>query len=59
VGAAAGAGGIGFDLFWAASFALNIRRVGVITILILIVSFALELLANAIKARFAARASRG
>jgi phosphonate transport system permease protein len=59
VGAAAGAGGIGFDLFWAASFAMNIRRVGFITILILIVSFALELLANAIKARFAARASRG
>ncbi len=51
MGAAAGAGGIGFDLFMASSFYFNIRRVGAITYLILIVAILLEVIANYLKRR--------
>jgi len=42
MGAAAGAGGIGFDLFMAAGYYFNLREVGYITWLILIVAAGLE-----------------
>ncbi len=42
MGAAAGAGGIGFDLFMASGFYLNLHEVGFITWLILAVAIALE-----------------
>lgn len=50
MGAAAGAGGIGFDLFMASSFYFNLKEVGVITYLILAVAILLEILATRIKA---------
>jgi len=49
VGAAAGAGGIGFDLFQASNQLHNINRVGTITLLVLAVALVLELLATQIK----------
>ena len=42
MGAAAGAGGIGFDLFMAAGYYFNLREVGTIAWLILIVAVGLE-----------------
>jgi phosphonate transport system permease protein len=42
MGAAAGAGGIGFDLFMAAGYYFNLREVGAITWMILIVAAGLE-----------------
>lgn len=51
VGAAAGAGGIGFDLFMASSFYYNIYRVGTITLMVLAVALVLEYLASVIKRR--------
>lgn len=56
VGAAAGAGGIGFDLFMASSFYYNIYRVGTITWLVLIVALVLEFLANRIKKKLTGHA---
>jgi len=49
MGAAAGAGGIGFDLFMASGFYFNIREVGAITWLILIVAAGLEIGATRLK----------
>ncbi len=49
MGAAAGAGGIGFDLFMASGFYFNIGEVGYITWLILIVAVGLEIGANRLK----------
>ncbi|MFJ7729066.1 PhnE/PtxC family ABC transporter permease [Neobacillus sp. NPDC097160] len=49
MGAAAGAGGIGFDMFMASGFYYAIREVGVITYFILIVAIVLELAATRIK----------
>lgn len=46
MGAAAGAGGIGFELFMASSFYFNIHRVGVVTWLIFLVALILEILAD-------------
>jgi phosphonate transport system permease protein len=46
MGAAAGAGGIGFDLFMASGFYFDIREVGYITWLILAVAVALEITAT-------------
>jgi phosphonate transport system permease protein len=43
MGAAAGAGGVGFDLFMAAGYYFNLREVGAITWAILIVAAGLEL----------------
>jgi phosphonate transport system permease protein len=49
MGAAAGAGGVGYDLFMASSFYYNINEVGYITWLILAVAAALELGAARLK----------
>ncbi len=49
MGAAAGAGGIGFDLFMASGFYFNIGEVGYITWLILLVAIALEIGATRLK----------
>lgn len=46
MGAAAGAGGIGFELFMASDFYFNIREVGFITISILICAISLEIFFN-------------
>jgi phosphonate transport system permease protein len=51
MGAAAGAGGIGFDLFMASSFYFDLREVGVITYFILVFAIALELAATRLKAK--------
>lgn len=55
MGAAAGAGGIGFDLFMASSFYFDLHEVGFVTWLILAVAVALEIGANALKARYLSR----
>lgn len=49
MGAAAGAGGIGFDMFMASSFYLDMREIGTITYFILAVAILLEILATRIK----------
>jgi phosphonate transport system permease protein len=49
MGAAAGAGGIGYDLFMASGFYFNIGEVGTITWLILFVAIALEIGATRLK----------
>lgn len=51
MGAAAGAGGIGFDMFMAGSFYYDIREIGTVTYFILTVAILLELLAAQIKNR--------
>ncbi len=51
MGAAAGAGGIGYELFMASGFYFNIGEVGFITYLILFVAILLELGAMRLKAR--------
>jgi phosphonate transport system permease protein len=45
MGAAAGAGGIGFDMFMASNFYLDIREIGAITYFILAIAILLEILA--------------
>lgn len=52
MGAAAGAGGIGFDLFMASAFYFDLREVGAITWMILAVAIVLELAANRLKERY-------
>ncbi|WP_087974877.1 ABC transporter permease subunit [Oceanobacillus rekensis] len=52
MGAAAGAGGIGFDLFMASSFYFDLREVGFITYAILIVAFLLEVISTRLKKRY-------
>jgi phosphonate transport system permease protein len=49
MGAAAGAGGIGFDMFMASSFYLDMREIGAITYFILTVAIILEVFAAKIK----------
>jgi phosphonate transport system permease protein len=49
MGAAAGAGGIGYDLFMASGFYFNIGEVGTITWLILLVAIVLEIGATRLK----------
>jgi phosphonate transport system permease protein len=56
MGAAAGAGGIGYDMFMASSYYYDVREVGVITYLILAFAILLELLATRIKKRLRVRA---
>lgn len=51
MGAAAGAGGIGYDLFMASGFYFNIGEVGFITYLILAVAILLEIGATRLKSR--------
>ena len=49
MGAAAGAGGIGFDLFMASSFYFNIREVGFLTWLILLTALVMEIIATRLR----------
>jgi len=49
MGAAAGAGGIGFDLYMASGHYFNIREVGALSYLILLVAAGLEVLATRMK----------
>ncbi|NOU69834.1 ABC transporter permease subunit [Paenibacillus sp. LMG 31461] len=49
MGAAAGAGGIGFDMFMASSYYYDVREIGAITYLILTFAILLELVAGKIK----------
>ena len=51
VGAVAGAGGIGYDLFMAGSFYFDMRELGFITYMVVITVIILELFANKIKAK--------
>jgi len=51
VGAWAGAGGIGFDLFMAGSFYHNLRELGFITYIIIAAVIVLELFATKVKAK--------
>lgn len=51
VGAAAGAGGIGYDLFMAGSFYFDLRELGFLTYIIVIAVILLEMVATKIKAR--------
>jgi len=52
MGAAAGAGGIGFELFMASGFYFDLREVGFITYFILIVAITLELISTQLKKRY-------
>jgi len=52
LGAAAGAGGIGFELFMASGFYFDLREVGFITYAILIVAFLLEVISTRLKRRY-------
>ncbi|NOV02939.1 PhnE/PtxC family ABC transporter permease [Paenibacillus planticolens] len=49
MGAAAGAGGIGYDMFMASSYYYDVREIGAITYLILAFAILLELIAGRIK----------
>ena len=51
MGAAAGAGGIGYELFMASTFYYDMQEVGAITLIILAVAIVLELIANQLKVR--------
>ena len=50
IGAAAGAGGIGFDLFMAGSFYLDLRELGFITYIVIAAVILLEMVATRVKA---------
>ncbi len=52
MGAAAGAGGIGFNLFMAAGYFFDISEIGFITYLILAVALIMELVATQLKKRY-------
>lgn len=52
MGAAAGAGGIGFNLFMAAGYFFDIREIGFITLLILAVAIVMEIIATQLKKRY-------
>ena len=51
MGAAAGAGGIGFDLFMASSFYFNIREVGIITWFIFATALVFEVVATHLRSK--------
>ena len=51
VGAAAGAGGIGFDLFMAGNFYFDLRELGFITYIVVAAVILLELVATKVKAK--------
>lgn len=57
MGAAAGAGGIGFELFMASGFYFDLREVGLITYIILIVAILLEITSTQIKKKYLSTAS--
>jgi len=52
MGAAAGAGGVGFNLYMAAGYFFDIREIGFITYLILAVALVMELIATKLKERY-------
>jgi len=52
MGAAAGAGGIGFELFMASGFYFDLREVGFITYAILIIAILLEVISTRLKNRY-------
>lgn len=52
MGAAAGAGGIGFELFMASGFYFDLREVGFITYAILIIAIVLEVISTQLKNRY-------
>ncbi|MEK4484245.1 phosphonate ABC transporter, permease protein PhnE [Psychrobacillus sp. FSL H8-0484] len=52
MGAAAGAGGIGFELFMASGFYFDMREVGLITYMILLLAIILELASTKLKSRY-------
>lgn len=52
MGAAAGAGGIGFELFMASGFYFDLREVGFITYAILIIAIILEVMSTQLKNRY-------
>ncbi|ARF14157.1 ABC transporter permease subunit [Sporosarcina ureae] len=52
MGAAAGAGGIGFELFMASSFYFDLREVGMITYMILVLAIILEVISTLLKNRY-------
>ncbi|KGA99027.1 phosphonate ABC transporter permease [Alkalihalobacillus alcalophilus ATCC 27647 = CGMCC 1.3604] len=52
MGAAAGAGGIGFELFMASGFYFDLREVGFITYTILVVALVLEIISTQMKKRY-------
>ncbi|MCZ8534750.1 ABC transporter permease subunit [Psychrobacillus psychrodurans] len=52
MGAAAGAGGIGFELFMASGFYFDMREVGLITYIILILAIVLEITSTRLKSRY-------
>ncbi|MFM1652164.1 PhnE/PtxC family ABC transporter permease [Brevibacillus sp. B_LB10_24] len=54
MGAAAGAGGIGFDMFMASAFYYDVREIGVITYFILAFAIVLEILASRMKRKLRA-----
>lgn len=54
MGAAAGAGGIGFELFMSSNFYFNVREVGFITIAILIFAVMLEMFSTKVKNKYLA-----
>ncbi|MGL5353363.1 MAG: PhnE/PtxC family ABC transporter permease [Clostridium sp.] len=54
MGAAAGAGGIGFELFMSSSFYFNVREVGFIAISILVVAIILEIFSTRVKNKYLA-----
>ncbi|MFJ8065388.1 ABC transporter permease subunit [Psychrobacillus sp. NPDC096426] len=59
MGAAAGAGGIGFELFMASGFYFDMREVGLITYMILLLAVVLEIMSTQLKNRyFPVKASR-
>lgn len=53
MGAAAGAGGIGFDMFMASSYYLDLREIGMITYFVLTFAILLELFATKLKSKAA------
>lgn len=56
MGAAAGAGGIGFDLFMAGEFYFDLREVGLITYFILAFAIVLEIISTNMKGRLKSKA---
>lgn len=52
MGAAAGAGGIGFELFMASGFYFDLREVGFITYAILVIAIVLEIFSTQLKNRY-------
>lgn len=52
MGAAAGAGGIGFELFMASGFYFDLSEVGFITYMILLIAIVLEFISTRLKSRY-------